>query len=286
MTRVDSLFIHYRWADRHVIAFCVGHPEYEAVEAFISHRRGRSPLVQAVLTRHDKRQIDYVNDPDVVAAMSATGLRIVHLAAVEIDDGAAGDAPRVGIRFADRNGDPVVLDLCAATPALPEFGGLTDPQGHAPDVLPVMWRARSALAGPGTALSIGGRPYGLAIDPAHGGTAAYYTEGFGIGILAAGGPGIARARAGGMTLETVGGPPRVRAIRVASSGETPSTLVVAFDPFLPEPGDPEMRAAQFAIAVDDHAGLVRGRVEARTDGVALVPDEPAWARSRAVALRS
>ena len=277
---VDSLFLHYRWHDRHVIAFCAGHPDHQAVEAFISHRRGREPLVQAVLTRHDKRQIDYVNDPEVVAAMRATGLREVHPAVFEIDDRSSAHPPRVVLGFGDRHAERFVLDLSAATPALPEFGGLTDPQGHAPGLLPVMWRDRSALAGPDTALTIGGRTHDLVVDPATGGMAAFYTEGFGMGVIAARDPSPRPISSDLVGVETVDG--RVRAIRVASSGETASQLVLAFDPVLPECGDAGVDRARFTVAIDDHRGLVTGRVEVGRGGVAIVPEQPAWATSRPI----
>ena len=69
---------------------------------------------------------------------------------------------------------PIVFE----TGGLPAFGGLTDPLGHAPDVLPIMYRDASAAAASGTRLTIGGEPCALA--------AAYYTEGFAIGVLTTG----------------------------------------------------------------------------------------------------
>jgi hypothetical protein len=289
-THVDSLFVHYRRDDRHLIAFCADHPVYEAVEAFVSYRRDGPPLVHAVLTRHDKRQIDYVNDAETVAVTRAAGLRSprdAHFAPVEIDDAGTADAPRLVLRFAAGDGERFVLDLHTLGPALTAFGGLTDPQGHAPDLLPVMWRERSALGGPGTTLTADGRPCAFTADPRTGGIAAYYTEGFGMGVIAAADPTVAPRVAAHTTVEaiTVGGRPRVRAIRVASASETSSTLTVAFEPFLPEPGD-DGGAARFAIAIDGQANLITGRVESTRDDVALVPEHPAWATSRVVRLRS
>src|SRR5439155_254375 len=80
------------------------------------------------------------------------------------------DTLRVGLGFATADGTRIVLELRTAGPPLPAFGGLTDPLGHAPDVLPIMYRDASAAAAPGTRLTIGGEPCALA--------AAYYTEGF------------------------------------------------------------------------------------------------------------
>jgi hypothetical protein len=280
-TRADSLFLHYRWEDRHVIAFCADHPVYEAVEAFVSYRHGPPPLVRAILTRHDKRQVDYVNDAAIVTAMRAAGGRSprdVHRVPVQFDE---IGARHTTLRFVAADGERFAFELRTVGPALSEFGGLTDPKGHAPDLLPVMWRARSAIGGPGTTLTANERPCAVAMDPATGGLAAYYTEGFGMGIVGTGTP----AAAGRTTVETttVDGRPRAHAVHVASPSETASTMVVAFTPFLPDQGDDAV-GARFTIAIDDHADLVTGRVESRRDGIVLVPESPAWAASRIIRL--
>jgi hypothetical protein len=58
------------------------------------------------------------------------------------------------LAFSSFKAEAILLELVAATPADPAFGGLTHPQGHAPDVLPVMWRSASALAALATRLTI------------------------------------------------------------------------------------------------------------------------------------
>ena len=266
-----------------MIALLAEHPAYEAVEAFSTRRRGAEPLVRAIVTRRDHGQTDYVNDRAAVADQRA-GPRAVHFA-------------------------PIVFE----TGGLPAFGGLTDPLGHAPDVLPIMYRDASAAAAPGTRLTIGGEPCAL--------EAAYYTEGFAIGVLTTGvadlrlverpaqlgvGARWVYAREGGELVYDVaacdgdrlvivrrsGRAERIAAcllagrvhiveLRVPSASEMPGELVLSFDPFLPGAGGP---AARFAIGIDAHASLVTGRVEAAGDGFTLIPEEPAWASSRAVAI--
>ena len=279
---VDALFLAYSRHDRHVIAFCTAHPIYEAVEAFVSYQEGHPPLIHAILTRHDKRQIDCVAEPATLRA-GLRARREIQRAVLDIEESGSAEAHRIVLRVAPHEGERVVLDFVAATPALPEFGGLTDPEGHAPDVLPVMWRARSAAAAEATSLRIDGRPCGLAVDPRTGGPAAYYTEGFGMGIVGAADPG--RVAADRVIAEPAEGRPGVRALRVSAASGTPSTLVLVFDPYLPELDDRGALDARFAIAIDEHTELVTGRVDRTREGVALVPERPAWATSRRIVLR-
>ena len=295
-----------------MIALLAEHPAYEAVEAFSTRRRGAEPLVRAIVTRRDHGQTDYVNDRAAVADQRA-GPRAVHFAPIVFETGGRRDTLRVGLGFATADGTRIVLELRTAGPPLPAFGGLTDPLGHAPDVLPIMYRDASAAAAPGTRLTIGREPCALA--------AAYYTEGFAIGVLTTGvadlrlverpaqlgvGARWVYAREGGELVYDVaacdgdrlvivrrsGRAERIAAcllagrvhiveLRVPSASEMPGELVLSFDPFLPGAGGP---AARFAIGIDAHASLVTGRVEAAGDGFTLIPEKPAWACSRAVAI--
>ena len=68
---LPPLRVLFRHEDVHVIAFLEDHPEYEAVEAMIGMRAGREPLVRAILTRHDKTQVDHINDQAVVVVPAA-----------------------------------------------------------------------------------------------------------------------------------------------------------------------------------------------------------------------
>ena len=187
MTFVQPFTIDFRYETEHVIAFCSGHPQYEAVEAFIARRRGRKPLIRAILTRHDMSQVDHINDEEVVRERRAIDpTRKTCYVAVEFEETTAEGLPRSLLRFSSSRGEPVVLHLVAAMPADPAYGGLTDPMGHAPDVLPLMWRSASALAARSTTVTIGSVPYGIpelveANQPI--GPKAFYTRGFAVGII-------------------------------------------------------------------------------------------------------
>ena len=89
-----------------------------------------------------------------------------------------------------------------------------------------------------------------------------------------------------ITARLVDGRLHIAELRVPSASETPDELVLTIDPFLPDPAttgghDP---TARFAIAVAAHADLMTGRVEPGVAGFTLIPEDPAWASTRALAV--
>src|SRR5262249_4618124 len=167
--------------------FCSGHPEFEAIEAFVGARRGQAPFIRAILTRHDMNQVDHLNEKAAVRERRAIDpTRPTYFAPIEYERTATGGLPRRLLRFPSFQGEPIVVDLVAAMPADPAYGGLTDPMGHAPGVLPLVWRSASALVAPSTGVTIGGLPYEVPDFVQAGeriGPKAFYTEGFAVGII-------------------------------------------------------------------------------------------------------
>src|SRR5207244_8248482 len=92
---------------------------------------------------------------------------------------------RGGLRRMSAPGERIALDFRATGPVRAEFGGLTDPLGHAPDVLPLLYRDASTVASPATTIAIGGRPYAIA-RASFTGVDAYFSEGFAIGVFTTG----------------------------------------------------------------------------------------------------
>src|SRR5262249_56489056 len=104
---------------------------------------GRPPFLRALLPRHDMSQVDHLNEEAAVRERRAIDpTRPTYFAPIEYERTATGGLPRRLLRFPSFQGEPIVVDLVAAMPADPAYGGLTDPMGHAPDVLPLMWRVR------------------------------------------------------------------------------------------------------------------------------------------------
>src|SRR5439155_466324 len=118
-------------------------------------------------------------------AGASRSAREVHFAPVTFDVSGPPDALRVVLRLMSAPGEEIALDFHAAGPVRAEFGGLTDPLGHAPDVLPLLYRDASTVASPATTIAIDGHPYAIPVRvqfPGFTGVDAYYTEGFPVGV--------------------------------------------------------------------------------------------------------
>ncbi|HLY39514.1 MAG TPA: hypothetical protein VKU61_15825 [Candidatus Binatia bacterium] len=313
---VPPVGLEFRREDGHVIAFLKSHPEYEAVEAFVSRPPGAPPLLRAILTRHDKTQVDHVSDPAVAHVGRAfMPSRSIVSTDVEYDEATHDGRLHARLAFTSFRGKRVVLELAAATPATPAFGGLTDPEGHAPEVLPIMWRDASAIAGAGTRCSIDDVPCEIA--PFGGGVKAFHTVGFALGVvvsreialhviespraLVAGARWRFRRDDDELVYEIMDALPARVVIRGMTAGETidalvrdgrlaptavtipsgsarPGELAVRFAPFL-------HGGARFAVDVDAHRDLLTGDIAGTAADFVAHPDAPSWARSRAVHVR-
>jgi hypothetical protein len=94
------------------------------------------------------------------------------------------------LEFDSHAGAPVVLDITTVGEPDPNRGGISDPGNHTPDSsLPVMRRHASALAGPGTAVFVGGKRFEVPVKIRSGPFVAhegYFTEGHTFGAIRAG----------------------------------------------------------------------------------------------------
>lgn len=156
---VNPIPLQYVDDDWHVIAFFSGHPRFECVEAMFSPGADGTFSVRAILTRHDQTQVDFVNDPGLLAGeLAAERTRV--LRKMEVDVGEHDGLPVVEVRFDSLENESVVLRLACASRPDPSRGGLTDPGAHAlGSSLPLMWRAASAVAGAASSVHIAGVRY-------------------------------------------------------------------------------------------------------------------------------
>jgi hypothetical protein len=309
---VQPFSISYAYADLHVIAFLVGHPEYEAIEALIEQRASDHTFVRAILTRQDNSQVDYVNDHEEAMRRSMLTGRPTYEAAIDVTTGQSREGrTEVAVRFALRDGEPVELRIVAAAAPSAAFGGLTDPRGHAgSSSLPVMWRDASALASSVT-VHVGSTPVAVATGPL--GADAYLTRGFRIGVLRASrrelqvqtrpprpsvgalwrfrsetGIDTYRISAVRGDMVTIEGDAEVvtgrlqddrielQRIRVGGQGSTGLVLDLESD-------------GRFTVGIDGHLDLVTGfyTVEAHDNETTWVlsPQQPAWAVPRRTVVR-
>ncbi len=142
-------------AQRHLIAWFSGHPDWESVEAF-DYGGGK---IRAILTRRGGSQIDAFNyaHPDVSSGRDwyASGI------ALTIVNG--GKDARLEMTTPD--GKSLVLSFVGEGKPNTRYGGLTDPGNHSLDTgLPAMWRKASAVSGPESSLTIDGRTYEIPMD--------------------------------------------------------------------------------------------------------------------------
>jgi hypothetical protein len=185
----QPFLLRFRREDLHIMAFFSGHPDYEAVEAMIRYRGDGTPSIRAILTRHDQRQIDHVNDDDLSAeghgVTRQTCRRDIALA-VETLPGRR----HARLEFDSHAGEPVVLDITTVGEPDARRGGISDPGNHSPNTsLPLMRRRASALAGPQTAVFVGGRRFEVPVKISSGPFVAhegYFTEGHIFGAIRAG----------------------------------------------------------------------------------------------------
>src|SRR5436190_24401041 len=106
---VQPFLLRFRREDLHIMAFFTGHPDYEAVEAMIRYRDDGTTSIRAILTRHDQRQIDHVNDDHLLAEGHGvdreTCRRDIELAIKSVPG-----RRRARLQFDSHAGEPVVLD--------------------------------------------------------------------------------------------------------------------------------------------------------------------------------
>jgi hypothetical protein len=186
---LQPFLLRFRREDLHIMAFFSGHPDYEAVEAMIRYREDGTPSIRAILTRHDQSQIDHVNDDDLSAeghgVTRQTCRRDIALAAEALPGGR-----HARLQFDSHAGEAVVLDITTAGEPDPRRGGISDPGNHSPNTsLPLMRRRASALAGPQTAVFVGGKRFEVPVKISSGPFVAhegYFTEGHTFGAIRAG----------------------------------------------------------------------------------------------------
>ncbi|MFY0575066.1 hypothetical protein ACN28S_12455 [Cystobacter fuscus] len=128
---IQPFLITFERSDVQVIVYMAGHPEYEAVEAFVIRRAGRSPLIRAVITRHDGFQIDHYNDEEIARerATVLTGRQTLYRP-IQYEEDVVNGLPVVRLRFTTYQGEELLLHFESSTPPSPELGGFVNPGSH------------------------------------------------------------------------------------------------------------------------------------------------------------
>jgi len=186
---LHPFLLRFRREDLHIMAFFSGHPDYEAVEAMIRYRGDGTPSIRAILTRHDQRQIDHVNDDDLSAEGHGVARETCRRDIALAVDALPGKR-RARLEFISHAGEAVVLDITTVGAPDVARAGVSDPGSHSPTTsLPLMRRRASALAGPQTEVWVGGTRYDVPVKIRSGSFVAhegYFTEGHIFGAVRAG----------------------------------------------------------------------------------------------------
>ncbi|WNG19761.1 hypothetical protein [Cystobacter fuscus] len=168
-----------------VIVFPAKHPVYEAIEVMVNRRAGQPPLLRAIITRHDKFQIDHINDVQLARdrAELLSGRKTVYRP-IQYEQREAAGIVTSRLRFKSYRGEDIDLHFQSIAPVATEPGGFIDPGGHSKDdALPVMWADAGAFASPRTLLTIDGATFPLKQGPQPGSLQGIYFAGFRIGVV-------------------------------------------------------------------------------------------------------
>lgn len=182
--------LHYERYDYHVMLTFEGHPEYEAVEAFI--RETPELEIRAVVTRHDQSQTDYFNTEDFTVPGNGSGVERERMyAPMTYERGGTKKAPSVSLSFTTKTGEAVAFFLEATSAPMKKYGGMIDPGSHsAATSLPVMFCEGSSLASEESFISFDGVRYDIPIlvdaAPFFTGYKGYYSEAMRIAVIRSG----------------------------------------------------------------------------------------------------
>jgi hypothetical protein len=126
---------------------------YTMLEFYVDPGSGATPLYEVVLTeRASGKRVHYSNQQEMVDLDKRSGAE-AYLTKMQLDRPAnVGTGATYLLRFVDSKGEPVSWQFIQGSD-ISERGGGMSPAGLEPPVL--VYRARSAVAGEGTALKIG-----------------------------------------------------------------------------------------------------------------------------------
>ncbi|KYG03053.1 hypothetical protein BE21_53520 [Sorangium cellulosum] len=199
---VQPFLITYDRHEHHVVAFLADHPDYSAIEAMVTLRRGQPPLIRANISLRGGSQVDHFNDAELARDWAGfftgrqTVVRPIHFEARTVDG-----LPRLRLRLTSYRGEDIDLYFEGAAPPSPELGGFINPGGSSQSAsLPVMWASESSAPSDATVLTIDDVPFTLG-GPAPGVPGGFYTRDFRIGVF----------RAGHLELELLSAPSRLEA---------------------------------------------------------------------------
>lgn len=179
----------YNYNDFHVMLYFEGHPDYEAVEAFIRVKKDGKSSIRIIVTSKTGEQIDYVNDMATIDNIKSESVqRKVVYSEIMYSKNTVNRVQHISLQFESIKKEKIIFEFFAAGKASEKHAGLADPEGHSEKTsLPVMYRKRSTLASKKSRLSIDGIDYKIPVlikvPLFFTGLKGYYSEEFSLGVL-------------------------------------------------------------------------------------------------------
>jgi hypothetical protein len=179
---------HWRF-DHHFLIYFAVHAEFKAAEFMIHRRENGSAVRLAALIDHRNRRHTYISG-DEPGWKAPPGWEDAASARIDFTESDAGE-PVFRWRLTAYDGFDVRAAFVPAGPPRERHGGLVEPgpssagRGH-----PLIWRRQSALAAPGSKISINGQrltiPVQVHVPPAFTGLEAFWTQGLDVGVIRTG----------------------------------------------------------------------------------------------------
>lgn len=179
----------YNYNDFHVMLYFLDHPEYEAVEAMIGVENQKKHFIRAIITRHDKTQVDYINYKDIVDQIKKQKIdRETHYTEIIYKRTIIGGKSSILLKFTTIKNEKITFNFKAVGKVSPKYAGLTDPERHSINSsLPIMYREQSTLAHPDSKITFNDKmfqiPVKIYVPSFFKGMKGYYSEGFSMGII-------------------------------------------------------------------------------------------------------
>ncbi len=153
-------------AEKHIMAFFKGDPDYESVEAFIFGKKleNGKPYIMAIMTYHDKHQEDYINDTNVLHYIHGSRKeRPLFVSGMDWESKPNNQDQR--LKFKLKDGRDIELVYLSDYGVSAQYGGITDIGKHSPDGgFPLFCRDSSGMAGGKSYVMIQGKKYSIPED--------------------------------------------------------------------------------------------------------------------------
>lgn len=165
---LDKLILPFKGlaykADYHVMAYFNGHDVYESVEAFIFIKDDGYEF-KAIMTDHNNRQVDYISS-DALKIKGDKGTKITRKSKKTTGEfKLSKNGKDYTFSFKLEDNSKISIYYKGFTKPNVKNGGMTDPEGHSPNVgIPMMLRSFSGIGSKKCYVEIDNKRYNITVD--------------------------------------------------------------------------------------------------------------------------